>query len=107
MSLFKFRILDYHNEAKLNEEGEVVFKPILSDGLKAFHMIIDVIDVRISAFRSDVILDEDGNPTEITKVFLSDGSFVFASNKLETFEANYRENYLPLFIHESDKKEEV
>jgi hypothetical protein len=100
MSLFKFRILDYHNEAILNEEGDVILKPILSDGLKTFHMIIDVVDIRISAFRSDVILDEDGNPTEVTKVFLSDGSFVFGANKLDSFEANYRDNYLTLFTKE-------
>ena len=100
MSLFKFRIIDYHNETILSDKGDIILKPILADGLKYFHIVIDVADIRISAFRSDVIIDGDGNPTEVTKVFLSDGSFVLAANKLESFEANYRENYLTLFTKE-------
>jgi hypothetical protein len=76
----------------------MVLRPVLSDGLKSFHMVIDVNEVRIVAFRSDVIMDDEDNPTEITKVFLSDGSCLFAANKIDAFESNYREKYLTLFV---------
>ena len=98
MSLFKFKIKDYHYEPYLDEYNELAFKPILKDGLKSFHLSIDVNEVRITAFRSDVIMDEDGNPTEVTKVFLSDGSCVFGANKIDSFELNYTNNYLSLFV---------
>lgn len=98
MSTFKFRILDWHEYITFTDEGDMIVTPILSDGLKSFHFVLDVNEIRINAFRSYAILDSDNNPTEVTKVFLSDGSFVFAANKLETFEQNYKEDYLSLFV---------
>ena len=89
--LFKFRILDYHYKATLDENNDVLFVPMVEDGLKSFHMIIDLNLVQITSFKSDVIIDEDGNPTEITRVFMSDASSAIAANKIDTFEANYRE----------------
>ena len=97
MSLFKFRILDWHEDINFNEENELVCVPRLNDGLKSFHIVIDVNEIRITGFRSYTILDSDNNPTETTKVFFNDGSFVFAANKLETFEQNYKSEYLSLF----------
>ncbi len=97
MSTFKFRILDYHEDISFTDEGDMLAIPRLNEGLKSFHFVIDVNEMRINAFRSYTILDSENNPTEVTKVFLSDGSFVFAANKIETFEQNYKEDYLSLF----------
>lgn len=97
MCLFKIRIYDWHEDLRLNENNEFEAVPRLDDGLKTFHLIIDVNEIKITGFRSYTIFDSDNNPTEVTKVFLDDGSFVFAANKIDTFESNYRENYLSLF----------
>ena len=48
------------------------------------------------------LVDENDFPKEVTKVILSDGSFVFASNKFETFKKNYLEEYIPLFAIKLD-----
>jgi hypothetical protein len=60
-------------------------------------MVINVNYIEITSFRSYILFDTDLNPTPCTKVFLSDGSFVFAVNKLETFALNYLNDYVPLF----------
>lgn len=99
MGTFKFRIYDVHHTLKV-VEGELERIPLDGD-LKTFHMVIDTEEITIVAFRSDTLLDSDNNPTEFTRVYLSDGSLLFAASKLETFEKNYREEYLPLF----EKKE--
>ena len=41
--------------------------------------------------------DSELNPTQCTRVYLSDGSTVFAVSKYDTFKKNFIENYLPLF----------
>jgi len=98
MSLFKFRILDYHKKDKLDENNEIYTMPLIEDGVKSFHLIIDVQYLWIVAFRSDVIIDDENNPIVGTRVYLSDGTAVFAVNNLETFEKNYKNDYLPLFV---------
>jgi len=62
-----------------------------------FNFALETAEVVIVAFRSYVLFDAEGNPKECTKVYLSDGSILFAVNKFDTFEKNYLENYIPLF----------
>ena len=92
--IFKFRIYDKHETITFDEEG-VIVKPF--DDWVTFTFVIDVNEIRITAFRSYVLFTEDNTPIECTKVFLNDGSFVFATNKIDTFERNYRDGYLNLF----------
>ena len=94
MALFKFRIYDYHDKQVI-EDGEVMFKPFGEFG--TFYLAIETAEVTITSFRSYVLFDGEDLPHECTKVFLSDGSFVFATNKFETFEKNFIEVYTPLF----------
>jgi len=94
MALFKFRIYDFHDKQVI-ENGDVCFIPFGDFG--TFYLAIETAEVTITSFRSYVLFDSEDLPHECTKVFLSDGSFVFATNKFETFEKNYTENYIPLF----------
>jgi hypothetical protein len=92
--IFKFRIYDKH-ETITFIDNLISVTPF--DDWVTFTFILDVNELRITAFRSYVLFTEDNTPIECTKVFLNDGSFVFATNKIDTFEKNYRENYLNLF----------
>lgn len=94
--LFKFLIYDIHEMQKHNEFGELSTEPISNEWHK-FHMVINVNYIEITSFRSYILFDADHNPTPCTKVYLSDGSYIFAANKLETFTLNYMSDYLPLF----------
>lgn len=96
MSLFKFLIYDIHEIQKHNEYGELYTEPISNEWQK-FHMIINVNYIEITSFRSYILFDTELNPTPCTKVYLSDGSFIYAVNRLETFALNYLNDYLPLF----------
>jgi hypothetical protein len=62
-----------------------------------FNFALETSETVIISFRSYVLFDSEGNPKECTKVYLSDGSYLFAVNKFDTFEKNYLENYIPLF----------
>lgn len=95
MSTFKFRIYDKHEKQDFDGEGNLIITPF--DEWLPFTFIIDINEVRITAFRSYVLFSIDETPVEVTKVFLNDGSFVFAVNKIDTFEKNYKDNYLSLF----------
>jgi hypothetical protein len=92
--IFKFRIYDKHETITFTDN---LINVIPFDDWVTFTFILDVNELRITAFRSYVLFTEDNTPIECTKVFLNDGSFVFATNKIDTFEKNYRENYLNLF----------
>lgn len=94
MALFKFRIYDFHDKQTI-EDGEVLFTPFGEFG--TFYLAIETAEVTITSFRSYVLFDSEDLPHECTKVYLSDGSFVFATNKFETFEKNFIEVYTPLF----------
>lgn len=95
MALFKFRIIDKHETQEFGEYGELICKPF-GDWL-AFNFALETSENTIVAFRGYVLFDAEGNPKECTKVYLSDGSILFAVNKFDTFEKNYLENYIPLF----------
>jgi hypothetical protein len=95
MALFKFRIVDKHETQSFDENGTLICLPF-GEWLY-FNLAIETAEVTIVSFRSYILFDNEDNAKEVTKVYLSDGSYVFASNKFETFEKNYVENYIPLF----------
>lgn len=88
--MFKFKIYGKHERQEFSEEGELIFTPISEEWHK-FDQLIDLDYVTILSFRSYVLFDSEENPTPCTMVCLSDGSILFAVNKVETFEANYLE----------------
>jgi len=91
---FKFLILDKHKEERIDKtSGEIIFVPY-GEWL-TFEMEIDIMEVRISRFRSDVVFNDE-TPMPCTKVYLSDGSFLLAKNKIDTFRKKYKEEYIPL-----------
>ena len=51
----------------------------------------------ITSYRKYTLFDSDKNPKECTRVYLSDGTVVFAASKYKDFKVNFTENYLPLF----------
>jgi hypothetical protein len=96
MCLFSFTYWDKHYDQKFDDQGEQYAIPRDEDWYK-FKLFIDVNERRIDRFNSTVIFDSENNPIECTCVTLSDGCTYFAVNKVDTFEKNYRENYLTLF----------
>lgn len=95
MALFKFRIIDKHETQEFDENGFMLCKPF-GEWL-FFNCAIETSEVTIVSFRAYILFDINNNPRECTKVILSDGSYLFASSKFDTFEKNYLENYIPLF----------
>lgn len=104
MALFKFRIIDKHENQDFDEYGCIIAKPFGEWAF--FNFALETSETVITSFRSYVLFDSEGNPKECTKVFLSDGSFLFAVNKFDTFEKNYTENYIPLFNIKPDYLDE-
>lgn len=98
MALFKFRIIDKHENQEFDDYGGIIGKPF--GDWAVFNFALETAEVVIVAFRGYVLFDSEGNPKECTKVYLSDGSVLFAVNKFDTFEKNYTENYTPLFADE-------
>lgn len=96
MCLFTFTYYDHHYVEEINEDKDVITVP-KDLGWYKFKVFIDVNERRIDRFYSYVIFNEEEVPLECTCVLLNDGEKYFAVNKIETFEKNYRENYLTLF----------
>jgi len=96
MSQFKFKIYDTHEIQSFGEEG-ITCKPF--DWWHKFWLLIDVSEITITSFREYILFDEQNNPTKCTKVFLSDGTYVFAVDKFKEFEQQYTDVYLDLFKH--------
>ena len=103
--IYKIRIYDIHWKQSYNEYGQLVSTP-LDEDWKPFHLVINLIWVEITSFQSYILFDSENNPTEVTKVFLSDGREVFATNKFETFEKNFESEYLPLIDLLESKSED-
>jgi hypothetical protein len=103
MALFTFRIVDKHESQSFDENGTLICLPF-GEWLY-FNLAIETAEVVIVSFRSYILFDENENAKEVTKVYLSDGSYVFASNKFETFKKNYIEEYVPLFAIRGDDEE--
>ena len=103
MALFTFRIVDKHETQSFDESGALISVPF-GEWLY-FNLALETAEVVIVSFRSYILFDNADNPKEVTKVYLSDGSYVFASNKFETFKKNYLEEYVPLFTIRGDDEE--
>jgi hypothetical protein len=103
MALFTFRIVDKHETQSFDESGSLISLPF-GEWLY-FNLALETAEVVIVSFRSYILFDNNDNPKEVTKVYLSDGSYVFASNKFETFKKNYTEEYVPLFAIKGDDEE--
>jgi hypothetical protein len=94
MSQFKFKIYDTHEVQSFGEEG---LSCKAFDWWHKFWLLIDVSEITITSFREYILFDAENNPTKCTKVFLSDGTFVFAVDKFAQFEQSYLDIYIPLF----------
>ncbi len=88
--MFKFKIYRNHEKQEVTEDGELICTPISTDWFK-FDLMIDTGYIVITSLEEYILFDNDGNPTPCTKVYLSDGSIVFAVLKLGTFYDNYVE----------------
>ena len=87
--LYSFKIYDTHEIQSFESDNTLNIKVI--DYWHKFDLTISHEDLWITSFREYTLFDEDSNPTECTKVYLSDGSFVYAVVKYETFKKNYQE----------------
>lgn len=87
--MFEFTIYDLHYITKFDDLGDVFKTPY--DGVKwlTFNFAINETSIKVECFRSDVLIDDDDNLLNCTKVYLSDGSHVYAKNNYDTFKKNY------------------
>lgn len=91
MALFKFKIFDKH-ERQVFVNGRLRIR-LLDDSDETwpkFDFYIDTEHIRIDGFREYVLFDSAKNPTRCVKVFLSDGSYVYAAYTIDTFVKNYK-----------------
>ena len=98
MPLFEFRIIDKHETQEFDDNGSLICKP--SGEWLVFDFALEISEVTIISFRTYILFDQNDNIKECTKVILSDGSYLFAVNKYNTFKRKYNEVYLPLFREE-------
>jgi hypothetical protein len=87
--LYSFKIYDTHEHQFFDNDNSLNIKVL--DYWNKFDLTISHNDLWITSFREYVLIDENSNPTECTKVYLSDGSFVYAVVKYDTFKKNYQE----------------
>jgi hypothetical protein len=87
MNLFEFKIYDTHEIQSFDADNSLSIK-VISYWHK-FSLTLSIDDLWITSYREYTLFDIDENPTECTKVYLSDGSFVYATLKYETFDKNY------------------
>lgn len=85
--LYSFKIYDTHEHQFFDNDNSLNIKVL--DYWNKFDLTISHNDLWITSFREYVLIDENSNPTECTKVYLSDGSFVYAVVKYDTFYKNY------------------
>jgi len=93
--IYNFKIYDCHEKQNFCEDGTFITEPF--DWWHKFELTIFLQDTWITGFREYTLFDSELNPTQCTRVYLSDGSTVFAVSKYDTFKKNFIENYLPLF----------
>jgi len=89
--IFTFKIFDIH-EVQYFEDAELKVRPLGEIEWKRFDFLINTKEVQIMGFRSYVLFEGD-NPTNCTKVFLSDGTFVYACLNFDTFKKKYEDEY--------------
>ncbi len=88
MNLFEFKIYDTHEVQSFDTDNALSIK-VFSYWHK-FNLTLSVDDLWITSYREYTLFDTDHNPTECTKVYLSDGTYVYAVLKYDTFDKNYR-----------------
>ena len=102
MPLFKLRVYNLHEQPCVIDD-ELWFIPKEIEW-KIFHLYIDIDFVQIISFSSYALFNGTGEVEECTKVFLSDGSIVYAVNKVDSFLKNFEEVYQPLCVTHSVPK---
>ena len=85
--IHSFKIYDTHEIQSFSNDNRLNIN--VFDYWHKFELSIVHDDLFITSFREYTLFDSDKNPTECTKVYLSDGSFVYAVNKYDTFKKNY------------------
>jgi hypothetical protein len=88
MNLFEFKIYDTHEVQSFDADNALNIK-VFSYWHK-FNLTLASDYLWITSYREYTLFDTDYNPTECTKVYLSDGTFVYAVLKYDTFDKNYR-----------------
>ena len=88
MNLFEFKIYDTHEFQSFDSDNTLIIK--VFSYWHEFFLTLSIEDLWITSYREYTLFDNDYNPTECTKVYLSDGSFIYAVNKYDTFDKNYR-----------------
>jgi hypothetical protein len=101
--MFEFKIYDTHEVQSFDSDGSLLTK-VISYWHK-FMLTINYNDLWIVSFREYTLFDSDENPTQCTKVHLSDGSFVYACLKYDSFNKYYRKfletNFIDKEINQS------
>jgi hypothetical protein len=87
MNLFEFKIYDTHESQSFDVDGAINIKVI--SYWHSFKLTISTDDLWITSYREYVLIDDENNSTQCTKVYLSDGSYVYAVLKYDTFDKNY------------------
>lgn len=93
--IYSFKIYDCHEKQTFCDDGSFTCEPF--DWWHKFELTLVLTETWITSFREYTLFDSELNPTQCTRVYLSDGSVVFAVSKYETFKKNFIESYLPLF----------
>lgn len=87
-------IWDMHKEAKLSEDGGLLFIPVVDNGddkpWKKFNASFDTDQLGIDIFKEDVIFQKDV-PVPVVRLFLSDGSELICRNTLDTIINKYQD----------------
>lgn len=95
--IFEFRCYEKHRTQTMHEEsGLFVDAPHQDSGWRKFQFSLCVNRVCIDYFRADVIFDDDNMPIPCTRIYLSDGSFMFAELGYVAFRNIYLSEYLPI-----------
>jgi hypothetical protein len=93
MAIFRFTIYDKHEkQIFVNGRQRIRLLDETDESWPKFSFFMDTDYIRVDAFREYILFDSAKNPIECTKVFLSDGSYVYAVVKPETFAKNYTEH---------------
>ena len=91
MPLFRFKIFDKHErQIFVNGRQRIRLLDESDESWPKFDIYIDTEYIRIDGFREYILFDSAKTPTRCVKVFLSDGSYVYAAYTIETFTKNYK-----------------
>lgn len=92
--ILELKIYDIHFDIEWETElNDLVYKP--NDGMKwlKFNLAFNPESIKIECFREFILFD-DKDPIECTKVYLSDGSVLYACMTYIQFRNFYNKQYL-------------